>query len=257
MSNIVKYEDFTLEDAQSAEEELERLNPSDELRKLKPGNHRMRFLPGIAGQFKPMVMVQEHWTDDVNGKRIMFVCPRAHAHRDCPECNVAARLSASENRRDNSRAYDHKPKLAVFSNVIYRPQEELGPRIYRFGKMVYDELVALRQNEDAGGNFTDITKAGFDVIITRTGTGQNDTEYKAAAAREFSPLSANEEEVKRWMAGLNDLRRKARVLDERDLENLLKGRSGDGDDRRQARGAVASGGRRASDDLVDSDAETR
>lgn len=264
MSNLAKYEDFSIEDAQDAAEELDKLDQSDEIRKLPKGDSTFRMLPGKAGLWKAMIVVQEHWMDSENGDRITFVCPRTHAKpsRRCPACEREARLKGSANPRDNRRAYEFRAKTQGYANVVDRKNEEAGPKIWKFGKTIYEQLISLRANPDAGGNFTDITENGFDLVITRKGEKKEDTEYVVRSARNFTALSANAEESTRWLDGMHDLRKKCRVLDDAELEGLIRNGNpksdGDGGQRRGGGGGGERRGRQAAsaaDDLVDADAE--
>ena len=97
-------------------------------------------------------------------------------------------MQRTGNRTDRDAAYDLFPKLRVFANVLNRATPDTGPVILAFGKTIYDALMALRLDEDSGGDFTH-PDTGFDITIERKGTGKMDTEYTVRPARRSTALT--------------------------------------------------------------------
>ena len=46
------------------------------------------------------------------------------------------------------------PKLRAFAAVIDRNGESKGPQVLGFGKTILEDLRNLREDEDAGGDYT-------------------------------------------------------------------------------------------------------
>jgi hypothetical protein len=250
MSNLTKYADFSIEDAEEAEEELAKLGSADFF-KPASGKNVVRFLPAKAGQ-KTFVTVQQHFVDMPGGKAVSFVCPRIHAKRPCPACTKADKLRATGNPNDEQAARKLMPNLRVYAGIVDRKNPEAGVRVFPFGKQVYEQLLAIRKNEEGGGNFVDPGPQGFDIVIEKSGTGLN-TEYKVLPARKESPLGNDE-----WLDNLPDLARYGRVDSEEELQKRLGGggRGGRGGGRGgRGGGSGKSASRNIADDTIDLTAE--
>ncbi len=189
--------------------------------KIAPGRTTLRILPPKAGANSPFVVVHQHYiTRAGNEPPFVFVCPRHAEQGDCPACNEAARLRATGNKLDREQAWQMMPKVRGFANVIDRNDEEAGPKVWGIPKTVLAELTELRQDEDAGGDFTD-PEVGFDVIVDRTGTGKMDTSYSVRLARKASPITEESDEgdalMMEWYEAMSDLSQFAKVKQYREI----------------------------------------
>ena len=246
MSNLKKFAEFTIEDAEQAEEELAKFGSADFF-KPQNGKNVIRFLPALAGE-KWAVQVMQHFVDmPGGGKSVGFVCPRVHAKRHCPACEKADRLRASGNPNDAELAKKLAPKPRIFANIIDRKNPEKGVQVFPFPKQVFDQLLAIRKNEEAGGDFTNPGPKGFDIIVQKTGEKLS-TEYKVLAAREETPLGNDE-----WLDQLNDLKRYAIPDTEEGLQRRLSGGRGGGGGGRNPELTAGGRTRNAADDTMDLD----
>lgn len=228
MSNLTKYSEFSLEEAEEAESELKDLSTGKQFMKFGVGRTTIRILPGLPGE-KALLLVQQHYVKLPGGKTVVFACPRAHAKKPCPACIRFDKLIGTGDPKDKDVAYEHfKPSLGVFCNAINRADVERGVQIAKFGKKVYEQLVALRKNEDAGGNFTDPTELGFDIVIERTGLTKNDTEYKVWPNRKQSPLASDATVANTWLQSMSSLKSYALVEEWDELVKRLTGGGGPG-----------------------------
>ena len=166
------------------------------------GDNVVRFIPPKVGETSPFRVTAMHYIDAVPGldKLLVFACPRVELKQPCPACQEAERLNKSPNPLDRERAYQLSASLRVFASVIDRriadPAD--GIKIMSMGKMIHGQLKTIRSNPRLGGDFTDPTDDGFDVIITREGTGKMDTRYSCAADRNSSGL-ADDVDVINWI----------------------------------------------------------
>jgi hypothetical protein len=244
MANIQKYATFSLEDAESEEQELSKLGQGADFLKLKEGKNQLRFLPAKVGD-KPFVRVQQHFIEPPGGKGFSFACPRIHAKKACPVCDRVDKLYATGNPRDEEEAKKLKPSLRVFANVIDRSDPERGVVVFGFGKTIYEQLIALRKDDSAGGDYMDPGPEGFDIVIERTGQGMK-TEYKVWPARRTSPLGNDD-----WLEQMHSLARYAKVMTTEEIAAALGGQ------RESSRGAPREAkqprGRSAADDTMDTD----
>jgi hypothetical protein len=254
--SMIKYGTWTPEAAASDVEEAAKAS-GGEFMKIEEGRNVLRFLPPKEGQAHPFVKVQQHFIKSPEGKSGGFACPRAHAKMQCPACDRVEQLRATGVGADRKAASDMAAKLRVFANVINRNAPDLGPQKIAFGKSVWTQLLQLRTDEDAGGDFTDPIN-GFDVILTRKGSGM-DTEYFVAPARQSSPLGELE-----WIEAQANLAQYAMPRSTAEILELL------GEDPDEARdvtppsrqlaskpkpSAPLAQPRRTAQDLADEDAE--
>jgi hypothetical protein len=205
---------------QAAQEREEAVAPSDFM-KLVEGRNVIRILPPKAGENSPFKIVRQHFIKMPGGANpVVFVCPRHHGGERCPACEESARYRATGLKVDRDKAWELSPKLRVFANVIDRKDEAAGPKLLGFGKTIFDELTALRSDEDAGGDYTNATE-GFDVIIERTGTGKNDTEYATRLARNSTPITKDAKLMDAWYEAMNDLKQQVVVRSYAELKEEL------------------------------------
>lgn len=214
---IQKYGSYDIEKAEEEQKQLDSEGGGD-FYKMKVGRNVLRFLPPPAGQKTPFVVAYQHYVD-VPGAQgpVSFVCPRMMAKKPCPACAKAEELRRTGNPADSELANRLTPRRRVFANVIDRKEPDRGVQIAAFGKQIHEQLVGLRRDPDAGGDFTD-PQGGFDIVIERTGTGRLDTEYKVYAARRQSPLGNPD-----WIEQQFGLQRYASPKSAQEIMNLLSG----------------------------------
>lgn len=222
-SNLVKYQKW---EPETVEEERKALDASgSEFMKLKVGKNIVRFMPPRLGTRTPLVLVWQHYIEVPGEERpIVFACPRMMLKpaRLCAVCTKADELMASQNQADRDLGFKMKHKQRVFANVIDRTNPEAGPRVLGFGKTIYDELLALRENEDIGGDYTDPGDDGFDIVITRKGTSRTDTEYSVGPHMENRQVKTSSIGDESWLELMHDLSKYARVPSVEELAKMLK-----------------------------------
>ncbi len=183
--------------------------------KFAAGRNVLRFLPPPVGQRSPFVMTHQHYiTPPGQQQAVSFNCPRVMGKRACFACAHADKLKATGNKADFDEAKQFFPKLRVYANVIARANPEAGPQVAAFGKMVHEALVALRADEDAGGDYTHPLD-GFDIIVEKTGSGL-DTKYKVLPARVTSELGDLE-----WISLQQNLQRFGTVPEDDEIIEKL------------------------------------
>lgn len=219
MANIQKFGEYTID---AAEQEKAAIDAeSGDFMKLAVGRNVVRILPPLRGRDSPFLVAYQHYVDTPEGKWV-FNCPRMLAKQRCPLCEHAQRMKKSVNPADRDAAYDLLPKRRVFCLVINRAEPEKGPVVLAFGKTIHEALVKLRQDEDAGGDFSHPVQ-GMDVIIDREGTGKNDTKYDVNLARRSTPIHPDAATVSAWADMMPDLGDFARLPGQEELmERMAK-----------------------------------
>lgn len=196
MANLAKYGSYT-EEAAAADSAAASQIGGNNFMDLEVGDNVLRILPPKVGQASPFRTTAMHYIDEVAGldKKVVFACPRIELKQDCPACAEAERLNKSANPLDRDRAYQIGSKLRIYVNVLDRriSDPRLGVKVLSIGKMIHNQLKEIRNNPRKGGDFTDPTEDGFDIVIHREGSGKNDTKYHVAADRSNSPMTDDED----------------------------------------------------------------
>jgi hypothetical protein len=253
MSNLTKWGSY---DAEAARAEREEVQAEGDFMSLKPGKNVVRFLPPMPGKRSPFKVVHQHFIRiPGNPVPVVFVCPRMMEGSKCPACEMVAKLRATGNKADRDKSFEFAPKRRVFAAVINRAAPDRGPKVLGFGKHIHEELLALRDDEDTGGDYTHPTK-GFDIIITRAGEGMK-TEYRVQMARHPSPISEDAAQMDAWADLMPDLEQFGRVPPlEEILEKLgIDPEEAQADQRRKAEAGQARRLRRTATKAAAEDAE--
>lgn len=159
--------------------------------KAEEGRNVLRFVPPAkATGRKAMYVTHQHYVEQPGRPKVVFNCPVAmKTGGRCPVCEKAAKLRATGNQLDRDTAFGLSSRMRVYACVVDRKHPEKGVQVYGFGKTVMKGLKSLKDDPDVGDFFRPDTD-GYDVIVERTGTGKNDTEYAVRPAVKNSPLAA-------------------------------------------------------------------
>jgi hypothetical protein len=220
MSNLVKHGKFDIQALDEVDKKVDAIAGSVFI-DFNPGDTVLRFLPPQLGSSSPFRVTALHYVDAVPGidRLVVFACPRTELKQDCPVCDEVRRLQGTQNPVDRERAFRLSAGLRVYANVIDRNNEDAGPRVAAFGKTIWEALKSIRRNTRLGGDFTDPSEAGFDIIVHREGTGKVDTRYTVNADRSSSPLSKDPTQAAKWLEEQHDLEQ---FVDPRIPEDLLR-----------------------------------
>lgn len=206
MSNITKYQPFSLEALEEANKEVADVS-SGVIMPLAEGTNIVRFMPVPLGSKMPVRVTAVHFVDPLPGSdnKFSFACPRRELRQQCPACQESEKLIASRNPADRELGKSLRSKLRIYANVVDRSSSDNSVRVISFGKKIWDQLEKIRKNPRLGGDWTNPTEEGFDIIIERTGTGQYDTEYTVSADRKNSPLAETQQEIDMLVESCHDL----------------------------------------------------
>jgi hypothetical protein len=201
------------------EKEAKEISTGGDFWKAPVGNTSVRFLPPKVGWPSPFVIQYQHFIRMPGVERqIIFCCPRQHAQKPCMSCKRADVLETSGNARDEKMAKQLRPQKRIMANVIVSPKDVTAKvQIWTFGSKVFQQLKAIREDDDGGGNFLDPIK-GFNIVVKRVGTGKDDTTYTLIPSRTVGPLANMD-----WIENQQDLRRQIRLPNEDQQERLLEG----------------------------------
>lgn len=218
--SIVQYGTFTL-DALARDQQL-----LDELSEkvfidVEQGDNIYRFLPPRIGQSSPFRMTAQHFIQAIPGlsdKTISFACPRHELREPCVACDKAVEMMQSPNPNERELAKQLSAKPRIYANVVPRHRDP-SVYIYAFGPTVMGMLQAIRKKAHLGGDFTNPGSQGFDICVTRNGTGQQ-SRYVATPVRECSPLHPDPSVVAMLLASQHDLDQCVRPIIPEELLNI-------------------------------------
>lgn len=179
---IDQWTDEAVADAKDAAEANRR--PRHNLGKFVEGKNALRIGPPRAGMGgSPFLCVHIHH-EDVPGQSVpaIYACPRLAVdpalRRECFRCKAAERLAASHNTRDQAQAERILPRPFHLFNVVNRLYTTPTWQVGKFGDTQHNKVLRLR--DKASGLGVDFTHPihGQDLLVIRSGVGQNDTRYQ-------------------------------------------------------------------------------
>jgi hypothetical protein len=219
---------------------------------IKDGRNVIRILP--PGEGKDM-FAEEVWVHYGVGKTAenkngtMVVCPRTkNENAPCPVCELSAELKKLSKKKDDN--YDKQAKSIyrkkrVYYNAIdreedlssysynedekkwYKGNDEEAPiKVLGTGIGIYKDIMAFFVDPEYG-DVTDFEE-GLDLIITKTGSGQYNTNYDVKTVRKESPAipdDAPKELVENWESYLSDFSTLTEPKSYDDLVSLMGGGS--------------------------------
>lgn len=202
---------------------------NNEFVKLKEGTNKLRLLPAMPGQKLPFIKVMEHFLEDLpgqKGKTFKFVCPRSMSKGKmrCPACAHSDQLKSTGNPLDNDTAFQWSARLQIYANVIDRKREEDGPKVFAFGKKIWNQLKPILEDKHDGGDASNPGEDGFDIIVVRKGT-KKDTDYSVRTARKNSSLTDDPDVLETWLEGRKNLEKYKTLPDPEELKAALRGES--------------------------------
>ncbi len=231
------------------EKESSEMSTGGDFWKAPVGNTTVRLLPPKLGWKSPFTIQHQHFVPVPGAaNKIIFSCPRMHLQQKCLVCLKADQLEESGNSKDVRMAKELRPNKRMLANAVVNVTKEGGGKlvVWTFGKTVYDQMRAIRESEEGGGNFLDPIK-GFNLVVNRVGSGRDDTEYKVIPARNATRLGNME-----WIEMQEDLSKLVRIPTVEQQKRLL-----DGEDPRDVWGDPkvdrAHGSLRKRDDASDID----
>jgi len=138
--------------------------------KPKPGKYQIRILPSKFDKSNPFREVYFHY-----GFSKGPILALTNWNEKDPIAEFSKNLRKSADKEDWQLAKKIEPKLRYFVPVLVRGEEAQGPRLWEFGKLIYEQLLGIAADEDYG-DFTDITdgrdftiEAVEDVVAGRKG----------------------------------------------------------------------------------------
>lgn len=161
--------------------------------KLQDGDNFVRILPPKLGKKTPFRVTEQHYIKIGSGtdaKTIVFACHKTERVGECPGCKLEAEFKAQGLTKE---ARDASANICIMALAINR-MAPAGAQVLEVKKQVYLDLQAIRQRPRGGGDFTNPGPDGFDIIINKSGSGQQ-TKYSASPDRGSCPACESDAEL--------------------------------------------------------------
>jgi hypothetical protein len=162
----------------------------------KVGKQQIRIVPSAFNQANPFTELKIYY--GITNK--VMISPTNFGEKD-PIALFAAKLRGEYSKENYLLAKKLDPKVRIFAPVIVRGEEDMGVRLWQFGKSVYEELLSLATDEEIG-DYTDMVN-GRDITVETVGPESTGTPYNKSSVRvklKTSPLSENKAQVESWLA---------------------------------------------------------
>ena len=159
------------------------------------GKQQIRIVPSAYDVSNPFAELKFYY--GITNK--VMISPTNFGEKD-PISLFAGKLREGEYNKENyvlAKKLDAKNR--IFVPVVVRGEEDKGVRLWQFGKLVYEELLALAVDDEIG-DYTDIV-GGRDLTVETVGPEATGTPYNKSSVRvrlKTSPLSEDAALVEKW-----------------------------------------------------------
>ena len=159
------------------------------------GKQQIRIVPSAYDINNPFTELKFYY--GITNK--VMISPANFGEKD-PIALFAGKLREGEYNKENyvlAKKLDAKNR--IFVPVVVRGEEDKGVRLWQFGKLVYEELLALAVDDEIG-DYTDIV-GGRDLTVETVGPEATGTPYNKSSIRvrmKTSPLSEDATKVETW-----------------------------------------------------------
>jgi hypothetical protein len=183
------------------------------------GKHEIRIVPSKFNKQDPFKEVLFHY--GIGGKKVMLALTN-FGEKD-PIVEFSKQLQASGDTDQWKLGKKISPKPRWFAPVIVRGEEELGVRLWEFGKTMFTDLGNLALDEEIG-DYTSITN-GRDLKIVTVGPEATGTDYAKSTVTpklKVSALSSDKQLVEKWLEDQPDILACYKKYEFEEMKKLLK-----------------------------------
>ena len=159
------------------------------------GKQQIRIVPSAYDSNNPFKELKFYY--GITNK--VMISPLNFGEKD-PIHLFSQKLREEYNKENYVLAKKLDAKNRIFVPVVVRGEEDKGVRLWQFGKLVYEELLALAVDDEIG-DYTDIVN-GRDLTVETVGPESTGTAYNKSSVRvrlKTSPLSEDATTVETWL----------------------------------------------------------
>jgi|TARA_R110000803_G_scaffold17574_2_gene47367 hypothetical protein len=159
------------------------------------GKQQIRIVPSTFNAANPFKELKFYY--GITNK--VMISPLNFGEKD-PIYLFSQKLREEYNKENYLLAKKLDAKNRIFVPVVVRGEEDKGVRLWQFGKLVYEELLALAVDDEIG-DYTDIVN-GRDLTVETVGPESTGTPYNKSSVRvrlKSTPLSEDKDTVETWL----------------------------------------------------------
>ena len=159
------------------------------------GKQQVRIVPSAFDPKNPFTELKFYY--GITNK--VMISPLNFGEKD-PIHLFAQKLREEYNKENYILAKKLDAKNRIFVPVVVRGEEDKGVRLWQFGKLVYEELLALAVDDEIG-DYTDVA-SGRDLTVETVGPESTGTPYNKSSVRvrlKTTPLSEDSATVETWL----------------------------------------------------------
>lgn len=168
-----------------------------------------RLLPpkkGIA-DYDPYRALDSHWGLGPKGSE-RALCPRTYPTPiDCVVCEKLEEMYPRKRAgEDEAEKFVNRFRLKhrFMWQLVIREQEDKGPQLWEVSHQTHTKIRGLLLDPDYGIALLDPSADGFDIKVTREGSG-TDTTYQVIPRRNPCPLAEDDAQSTKWLNEMMDL----------------------------------------------------
>ena len=155
------------------------------------GKHQIRIIPSAYNPSFPFTEIKFHY-----GIGKFPMVSLSNFGKQDPIEEFVKELRKTSDKDNWSLAGKLTPKVRVFAPIVVRGEEDMGVRLWGFGKTIFKALLSLAEDEDVG-DYTDVIN-GFDLVVEQVpGNPYPDTTVRIKP--KMSPASENTSQVEGWL----------------------------------------------------------
>ena len=159
------------------------------------GKQQIRIVPSAYDTNNPFSELKFYY--GITNK--VMISPLNYGEKDPIAYSLGNYVKESITKKIMYLAKKLDAKNRIFVPVVVRGEEDKGVRLWQFGKLVYEELLALAVDDEIG-DYTDIV-GGRDLTVETVGPEATGTPYNKSSIRvrmKTSPLSEDATKVETW-----------------------------------------------------------
>jgi hypothetical protein len=163
--------------------------------KPKVGKHQVRIVPSKSDKANPFKEVYVHY-----GFAKYPIFALTNWNESDPIVEFTKKLRSTSDKENWSLAKKLDPKMRIFAPVIVRGEEDMGVRLWEFGKEIYMQLLGIAEDEDYG-DYTDVTEGrDFNVEAVEADiAGRKGIKCTIRVKPKTTPLSEDAKQAELWL----------------------------------------------------------
>jgi len=153
--------------------------------KPKPGKYQIRIVPSKFDKNNPFKEIYFHY-----GFAKFPILSLTNWGDADPINELSQQLKKTKDAENWKLGKKLEPKMRVFAPIVVRGQESEGVRLWEFGMEIYKDLMKWTEDEDFGGDYTDVANGrDFTIEVEKANVGGR--EVNKVTSIKIKPKTSN------------------------------------------------------------------